>query len=147
MAVEFFEHIPSIYTKLRAIQEVGLGYLTLGQPCTTLSGGESQRIKLAAELAKRETGRTLYILDEPTTGLHFEDIRQLLDVINRLVDCGNTAIVIEHNLDVIKVADWIVDMGPEGGRDGGMVVAEGTPCDIANCLDSYTGCYLKDMCK
>ena len=147
MAVEFFEHIPSIYSKLRAIQEVGLGYLTLGQPCTTLSGGESQRIKLATELAKRETGRTLYILDEPTTGLHFEDIRQLLDVINRLVDCGNTAIVIEHNLDVIKVADWIVDMGPEGGRDGGMVVAEGTPCDIAKCPDSYTGHYLKDMCK
>ena len=147
MAVEFFEHIPSIYSKLRAIQEVGLGYLTLGQPCTTLSGGESQRIKLATELAKRETGRTLYILDEPTTGLHFEDIRQLLDVINRLVDCGNTAVVIEHNLDVIKVADWIVDMGPEGGRDGGMVVAEGTPCDIANCSDSYTGHYLKDMCK
>ena len=147
MAVEFFEHVPSIYTKLRAIQEVGLGYLTLGQPCTTLSGGESQRIKLATELAKRETGRTLYILDEPTTGLHFEDIRQLLDVINRLVDCGNTAIVIEHNLDVIKVADWIVDMGPEGGRDGGMVVAEGTPCDIAKCPDSYTGHYLKDMCK
>ena len=146
MAVEFFEHIPSIYSKLRAIQEVGLGYLTLGQPCTTLSGGESQRIKLATELAKRETGRTLYILDEPTTGLHFEDIRQLLDVINRLVDCGNTAIVIEHNLDVIKVADWIVDMGPEGGRDGGMVVAEGTPCDIAKCPDSYTGHYLKDMC-
>ena len=147
MAVEFFEHIPSIYSKLRAIQEVGLGYLTLGQPCTTLSGGESQRIKLATELAKRETGRTLYILDEPTTGLHFEDIRQLLDVINRLVDCGNTAVVIEHNLDVIKVADWIVDMGPEGGRDGGMVVAEGTPCDIAKCPDSYTGHYLKDMCK
>ena len=147
MAVEFFEHIPSIYTKLRAIQEVGLGYLTLGQPCTTLSGGESQRIKLAAELAKRETGRTLYILDEPTTGLHFEDIRQLLEVINRLVDCGNTAIVIEHNLDVIKVADWIIDMGPEGGRGGGMVVAEGTPCDIAKCAESYTGHYLKDMCK
>ena len=147
MAVEFFEHIPSIYSKLRAIQEVGLGYLTLGQPCTTLSGGESQRIKLATELAKRETGRTLYILDEPTTGLHFEDIRQLLDVINRLVDCGNTAIVIEHNLDVIKVADWIVDMGPEGGRDGGMVVAEGTPCDIAKCPDSYTGHYIKDVCK
>ena len=147
MAVEFFEHIPSIYTKLRAIQEVGLGYLTLGQPCTTLSGGESQRIKLAAELAKRETGRTLYILDEPTTGLHFEDIRQLLEVINRLVDCGNTAIVIEHNLDVIKVADWIIDMGPEGGRGGGMVVAEGTPCDIAKCEESYTGHYLKDMCK
>ena len=145
MAVEFFEHIPSIYTRLRAIQEVGLGYLTLGQPCTTLSGGESQRIKLAAELAKRETGRTLYILDEPTTGLHFEDIRLLLDVINRLVDCGNTAIVIEHNLDVVKVADWIVDMGPEGGRDGGMIVAEGTPEDVAKTESSYTGEYLKSM--
>ena len=145
MAVEFFEHIPSIYTKLRAIQEVGLGYLMLGQPCTTLSGGESQRIKLASELAKRETGRTLYILDEPTTGLHFEDIRLLLDVINRLVDCGNTAIVIEHNLDVVKVADWIVDMGPEGGRDGGMIVAEGTPEDVAQTAGSYTGEYLKTM--
>ena len=145
MAVEFFEHIPSIYQKLRAIQEVGLGYLTLGQPCTTLSGGESQRIKLAAELAKRDTGRTLYILDEPTTGLHFEDIRQLLDVINRLVDCGNTAIVIEHNLDVVKVADWIIDMGPEGGREGGRIVAEGTPEDIMNTAESYTGHYLRKM--
>ena len=145
MAVEFFEHVPNIYQKLRAIQQVGLGYLTLGQPCTTLSGGESQRIKLAAELAKRDTGRTLYILDEPTTGLHFEDIRQLLDVINRLVDCGNTAIVIEHNLDVVKVADWIIDMGPEGGREGGRVVAEGTPEDVAQVKESYTGHYLKDM--
>ena len=145
MAVEFFEHIPSIYTRLRAIQEVGLGYLTLGQPCTTLSGGESQRIKLATELSKRDTGRTLYILDEPTTGLHFEDIRQLLDVINRLVDYGNTAIVIEHNLDVIKVADWIIDVGPEGGRDGGMIVAEGTPQQIAQTSGSYTGEYLKEV--
>ncbi|MBE6219687.1 MAG: excinuclease ABC subunit UvrA [Rikenellaceae bacterium] len=143
MAVEFFENIPSIYQKLRAIQQVGLGYLTLGQPCTTLSGGESQRIKLASELAKRDTGRTLYILDEPTTGLHFEDIRQLLEVINRLVDCGNTAIVIEHNLDVVKVADWIIDMGPEGGRGGGRVVAEGTPDDVATNSDSFTGEYLK----
>ncbi len=142
MAVEFFENIPSIYQKLRAIQEVGLGYLTLGQPCTTLSGGESQRIKLATELAKRDTGRTLYLLDEPTTGLHFEDIRQLLSVINRLVDCGNTAVVIEHNLDVVKVADWIIDMGPEGGKDGGMIVAEGTPDDIMAVAESYTGQYL-----
>ncbi len=139
MAVEFFENIPSIWQKLHAIQQVGLGYLTLGQPCTMLSGGESQRIKLASELAKRDTGRTLYILDEPTTGLHFEDIRQLLDVINRLVDCGNTAIVIEHNLDVIKVADHIIDMGPEGGRDGGCVVAEGTPHDIASAAGSLHG--------
>ena len=145
MAVEFFEHIPAIYHKLRAIQEVGLGYLTLGQPCTTLSGGESQRIKLATELSKRETGRTLYILDEPTTGLHFEDIRQLLDVINRLVDCGNTAIVIEHNLDVIKVADWIIDMGPEGGSGGGQLVAEGTPEDIMKVEESYTGQFLKEL--
>ncbi len=145
MAVEFFENIPSIWLKLHAIQQVGLGYLTLGQPCTMLSGGESQRIKLASELAKRDTGRTLYILDEPTTGLHFEDIRQLLDVINRLVDCGNTAIVIEHNLDVIKVADHIIDMGPEGGRDGGCVVAEGTPHDIASAAGSYTGEFLRRM--
>ena len=142
MAVEFFEHIPSIYTKLKAIQQVGLGYLTLGQPCTTLSGGESQRIKLATELSKRDTGRTLYILDEPTTGLHFEDIRQLLDVINRLVDCGNTAIVIEHNLDVIRVADWIIDLGPEGGAGGGEIVAEGIPEDIKRSERSYTGKYL-----
>ena len=142
MAVEFFEHIPSIYTKLKAIQQVGLGYLTLGQPCTTLSGGESQRIKLATELSKRDTGRTLYILDEPTTGLHFEDIRQLLDVINRLVDCGNTAIVIEHNLDVVRVADWIIDLGPEGGKGGGEIVAEGTPEDIKRSERSYTGKYL-----
>lgn len=145
MAVEFFENIPSIWQKLHAIQQVGLGYLTLGQPCTMLSGGESQRIKLTSELAKRDTGRTLYILDEPTTGLHFEDIRQLLDVINRLVDCGNTAIVIEHNLDVIKVADHIIDMGPEGGRDGGCVVAEGTPHDIASAAGSYTGEFLRRM--
>ncbi|MBO5894737.1 MAG: excinuclease ABC subunit UvrA [Alistipes sp.] len=145
MAVEFFEHIPSIYQKLRAIQEVGLGYLTLGQPCTTLSGGESQRIKLATELSKRETGRTLYILDEPTTGLHFEDIRQLLDVINRLVDCGNTAIVIEHNLEVVKVADWIIDMGPEGGSGGGYVVTEGTPKEIIEVEGSYTGKYLREV--
>ena len=145
MAVEFFENIPAIYHKLRAIQEVGLGYLTLGQPCTTLSGGESQRIKLAAELAKRDTGRTLYILDEPTTGLHFEDIRQLLDVINRLVDCGNTAIVIEHNLDVIKVADWIIDVGPEGGRAGGEIIAEGTPEEIAKSDKSYTAQFLRDI--
>ena len=142
MAVEFFEHIPSIYMKLKAIQEVGLGYLTLGQPCTTLSGGESQRIKLATELSKRDTGRTLYILDEPTTGLHFEDIRQLLGVINRLVDCGNTAIVIEHNLDVVRVADWIIDLGPEGGKGGGEIVAEGTPAQIKASERSYTGKYL-----
>lgn len=145
MAVEFFENIPSIYQKLRAIQEVGLGYLTLGQPCTTLSGGESQRIKLSAELSKRDTGRTLYILDEPTTGLHFEDIRQLLEVLNKLVDRGNTVIVIEHNLDVVKVADHIIDIGPEGGAAGGRIVAAGTPHEIAATQGSYTGEFLRQM--
>lgn len=145
IAVDFFASIPSIYNKLKAIQDVGLGYLTLGQPCTTLSGGESQRIKLAAELSKQDTGHTLYILDEPTTGLHFEDIRQLLDVINKLVDRGNTAIVIEHNLDVIKVADHVIDIGPEGGAAGGHIVAQGTPHDIAQCEASATGIFLHDM--
>ena len=145
IAVDFFANIPNIYQKLKAIQDVGLGYLTLGQPCTTLSGGESQRIKLAAELSKSDTGRTLYILDEPTTGLHFEDIRQLLSVINKLVDRGNTAIVIEHNLDVIKVADHIIDIGPEGGAGGGRIVAQGTPKDIANSAESATGEFLRRM--
>ena len=145
IAVDFFASIPSIYNKLKAIQDVGLGYLTLGQPCTTLSGGESQRIKLAAELSKQDTGHTLYILDEPTTGLHFEDIRQLLGVINKLVDRGNTAIVIEHNLDVIKVADHVIDIGPEGGAAGGRIVAQGTPHDIAQCETSATGKFLHDM--
>ena len=144
-AVEFFENIPNIHQKLRAIQEVGLGYLTLGQPCTTLSGGESQRIKLAAELAKRDTGRTLYILDEPTTGLHFEDIRLLLEVLNKLADRGNTVIVIEHNLDVIKVADHLIDLGPEGGAGGGEILGTGTPHEVANCPQSYTGQFLKQM--
>ncbi|MBQ3259654.1 MAG: excinuclease ABC subunit UvrA, partial [Alistipes sp.] len=145
MAVEFFENIPTIYNKLRAIQEVGLGYLTLGQPCTTLSGGESQRIKLSSELSKRDTGSTLYILDEPTTGLHFEDIRQLLDVISKLVERGNTAIVIEHNLDVIKVADHLIDIGPEGGEAGGEIVATGTPAEVAACERSYTGAFLREI--
>ncbi len=145
MAVEFFENIPNIYQKLRAIQEVGLGYLTLGQPCTTLSGGESQRIKLASELSKRDTGRTLYILDEPTTGLHFEDIRLLLEVLNKLVDRGNTVIVIEHNLDVVKVADHLIDIGPEGGAAGGEVVATGTPHEVAHNPRSHTGQFLKKM--
>ena len=147
IAVDFFQNIPSIYQKLKAIQDVGLGYLTLGQPCTTLSGGESQRIKLAAELCKNDTGRTLYILDEPTTGLHFEDIRQLLGVINKLVDRGNTAIVIEHNLDVIKVADHIIDLGPEGGAGGGRVIATGTPHEIAACKQSATGEFLREILK
>ena len=145
IAVEFFGNIPTIYRKLKAIQDVGLGYLTLGQPCTTLSGGESQRIKLSAELSKNDTGRTLYILDEPTTGLHFEDIRQLLGVISKLVDKGNTAIVIEHNLDVIKVADHIIDMGPEGGAGGGRVLAVGTPSQVARCKESATGEFLTKM--
>ena len=145
IAVDFFANIPSIYQKLKAIQDVGLGYLTLGQPCTTLSGGESQRIKLAAELSKNDTGRTLYILDEPTTGLHFEDIRQLLAVINKLVDRGNTAIVIEHNLDVIKVADHIIDIGPEGGAGGGEIIAQGTPSEVAQSERSATGEFLRAM--
>ncbi|MBP3356884.1 MAG: excinuclease ABC subunit UvrA, partial [Rikenellaceae bacterium] len=143
MAVEFFESIPRIHAKLKAIQDVGLGYLTLGQPCTTLSGGESQRIKLASELAKIDTGRTLYILDEPTTGLHFEDIRQLLDVLDKLVERGNTVIVIEHNLDVIKYADHLIDIGPEGGAGGGRIVATGTPEEIARIPESHTGHYLR----
>lgn len=145
MAVEFFENIPNIYLKLKAIQDVGLGYLKLGQPCTTLSGGESQRIKLSSELSKRDTGRTLYILDEPTTGLHFEDIRQLLDVLNKLVDRGNTVVVIEHNLDVIKVADHLIDIGPEGGAAGGRIVAQGTPREVAQCEESHTGHFLERM--
>ena len=144
-AVEFFGAIPSIHMKLKAIQDVGLGYLTLGQPCTTLSGGESQRIKLSAELAKRDTGRTLYILDEPTTGLHFEDIRVLLGVLDKLVEKGNTVIVIEHNLDVIKVADYLIDIGPEGGREGGRLVACGTPEEVARIGESYTGRFLKPL--
>ena len=145
MAVEFFENIPAIHQKLKAIQEVGLGYLTLGQPCTTLSGGESQRIKLSSELSKRDTGRTLYILDEPTTGLHFEDVRQLLEVLDKLVDRGNTVIVIEHNLDVVKVADHLIDVGPEGGAAGGRIVATGTPHEVSLCPDSYTGQFLRKM--
>ncbi len=144
-AVEFFEPIPQIYTKLRAIQEVGLGYLKLGQPCTTLSGGESQRIKLAGELAKRDTGRTLYILDEPTTGLHFEDVRQLMKVVAKLADRGNSMLIIEHNLDVIKLADHIIDMGPDGGADGGQVIATGTPEEVAANPNSVTGQFLRDL--
>ncbi len=143
MAAEFFENIPVIYNKLRTLQSVGLGYITLGQPSTTLSGGESQRIKLASELSRKDTGRTLYLLDEPTTGLHFEDIRILMDVINKLVEKGNTVIVIEHNLDVIKMADYIIDMGPEGGRNGGTVLAVGTPEDIVKQGKGYTWQYLK----
>jgi excinuclease ABC subunit A len=146
-AVEFFKNIPAISKKLLAIKQVGLGYIRLGQPSTTLSGGESQRIKLAAELAKRDTGKTLYILDEPTTGLHFEDIRVLLDVLNRLVDRGNTMIVIEHNLEVIKIADYIIDLGAEGGQEGGNILCEGTPGEILSCKNSYTAAFLAKELK
>lgn len=142
--VEFFETIPSIAQKLRTLKEVGLGYITLGQSSTTLSGGESQRVKLSAELSKRDTGKTIYILDEPTTGLHFEDIRVLLEVINKLVDKGNTVVVIEHNLDVIKSADYIIDLGPEGGRDGGRILCFGTPEEVAECQESYTAIFLRE---
>jgi excinuclease ABC subunit A len=142
--VEFFETIPSIAQKLRTLQDVGLGYITLGQSSTTLSGGESQRVKLSAELSKRDTGKTIYILDEPTTGLHFEDIRVLLEVINKLVDKGNTVVVIEHNLDVIKSADHIIDLGPEGGRDGGRILCSGTPEEVAECSESYTAVFLRE---
>ena len=144
-AVEFFENVPQILNKIKVIQEVGLGYIKLGQSSTTLSGGESQRVKLATELSKRDTGKTLYILDEPTTGLHFEDIRVLMNVLNKLVDKGNTVIVIEHNLDVIKMADYIIDMGPEGGDRGGTVIAKGTPEEIVKVKKSYTGYYVKKM--
>ncbi len=144
-AAEFFEPITAIHRHLKTLTEVGLGYVRLGQPAPTLSGGEAQRVKLASELQKRSMGRTIYILDEPTTGLHFEDIRKLLGVINGLVDKGNTVLVIEHNLDIIKVSDWVVDMGPEGGNGGGMIVAEGTPEQIAAAPDSYTGQYLAGL--
>jgi excinuclease ABC subunit A len=142
-AVEFFENVPTILNKIKVLQDVGLGYIKLGQPSTTLSGGESQRVKLATELSKRDTGRTVYILDEPTTGLHFEDIRVLMNVLNRLVDKGNTVIVIEHNLDVIKQADYLIDMGPEGGRGGGTVLATGTPEEVAESKLGYTPPFLK----
>lgn len=144
-ANEFFENIPIVKRKLETLLEVGLGYIRLGQPATTFSGGEAQRIKLATELSKRPTGKTLYILDEPTTGLHFEDVRHLSEVLHTLVDRGNSMIVIEHNLDVIKQADWIVDMGPEGGDGGGLVIAEGVPKDVAKVKNSYTGQYLKKV--
>jgi excinuclease ABC subunit A len=143
MAVEFFANVPSIYHKIKTLQDVGLGYIRLGQQSTTLSGGEAQRVKLATELARRDTGQTLYILDEPTTGLHFEDVRVLLDVLNKLVDRGNTIIVIEHNLDVVKMADYIIDLGKEGGKAGGDILFSGSPEKLIECSDSYTGKYLK----
>jgi excinuclease ABC subunit A len=142
----FFEAVPAIKSKLQTLDDVGLDYIRLGQAATTLSGGEAQRVKLATELSRRATGRTLYILDEPTTGLHFADIAKLLEVLNRLVDQGNTVVIIEHNLDVIKTADWIVDLGPEGGDAGGRVVATGTPETVAAQADrSYTGQYLQSI--
>jgi excinuclease ABC subunit A len=144
-AAEFFEPINAIHRHLKTLVDVGLGYVRLGQPAPTLSGGEAQRVKLASELQKRSTGKTVYILDEPTTGLHFEDIRKLLGVINGLVDKGNTVIVIEHNLDVVKTADWILDMGPEGGNGGGLLLAEGMPEDIAEIEDSHTGRFLAEV--
>jgi excinuclease ABC subunit A len=144
-AEQFFEPIPAIHRYLRTLVDVGLGYVRLGQPAPTLSGGEAQRVKLASELQRRSTGRTVYVLDEPTTGLHFEDVRKLLAVLHKLVDNGNTVIVIEHNLDVIKTADWIVDMGPEGGSAGGTIVAAGTPEDVAGVPESHTGRFLRPL--
>jgi excinuclease ABC subunit A len=141
-AVEFFEHVPLIYRKIKTMQDVGLGYITLGQSSTTLSGGEAQRVKLSTELSKRDTGRTLFILDEPTTGLHFDDIKQLLSVLQSLVDKGNTVLVIEHNLDVIRTADWLIDVGPEGGAAGGEIVVEGTPEKVKKCPESHTGRFI-----
>lgn len=143
--LEFFEAVPTIARHLRTLNEVGLGYVRLGQSAPTLSGGEAQRVKLASELQKRSTGRTVYVLDEPTTGLHFEDISKLITVLSGLVDKGNTVIVIEHNLDVIKTADWVVDMGPEGGNGGGLVVAEGTPEQVASVPASHTGKFLQSI--
>ncbi|RYG33132.1 ATP-binding cassette domain-containing protein [bacterium] len=144
-ACDFFRPIPKIFRKLETLQEVGLGYIRMGQPATTLSGGEAQRIKLAAELSKRATGRTIYILDEPTTGLHFEDVNRLLTVLHRLVDTGNSVLVIEHNLDVIKTADWVIDMGPDGGDKGGELVASGPPEEVAKVERSHTGRFLRDI--
>jgi excinuclease ABC subunit A len=143
----FFESVPAIARFLKTLNDVGLGYVRLGQSAPTLSGGEAQRVKLATELQKRSTGRTIYVLDEPTTGLHFEDTRKLLLVLNRLVDSGNTVVVIEHNLDVIKCADWVIDMGPEGGAGGGQVIAEGTPEEVAKMKQSYTGQFLASVLK
>jgi excinuclease ABC subunit A len=146
-ALAFFSAIPAIERKLQTLMDVGLSYITLGQSAITLSGGEAQRVKLAKELSRRDTGSTLYILDEPTTGLHFQDIQQLLDVLQHLQQRGNTIIVIEHNLDVIKTADWIIDLGPEGGDQGGNLVAMGTPEQISKCKSSYTGKFLKPLLK
>jgi excinuclease ABC subunit A len=144
-ALEFFRHVPKIKRRLQALHDVGLDYIRLGQPATTLSGGEAQRVKLATELSKIATGRTLYILDEPTTGLHFADVQKLLEMLQRLVDSGNTVVVIEHNLDVIKTADYLIDLGPEGGEEGGKIVASGTPEKVARAKGSYTGRFLSEL--
>ena len=145
-ALDFFQHIPQIKRRLQALHDVGLDYIRLGQSATTLSGGEAQRVKLASELSKVATGRTLYILDEPTTGLHFADVQRLLEMLDRLVDAGNTVVVIEHNLDVIKTADWLIDLGPEGGDEGGEIVASGTPEQVAAAADrSHTGRFLAEI--
>jgi excinuclease ABC subunit A len=141
----FFDAVPALARKLQTLMDVGLSYIKLGQSATTLSGGEAQRVKLSRELSKRDTGKTLYILDEPTTGLHFADIQQLLDVLHRLRDHGNTVVVIEHNLDVIKTADWLVDLGPEGGSKGGQIIAVGTPEEVSEMKQSHTGFYLKPL--
>jgi excinuclease ABC subunit A len=146
-AVEFFEHQPKILRVARMLNDVGLGYITLGQHATTLSGGEAQRVKLAQELSKKDTGKTIYILDEPTTGLHFQDIQHLLDVLNKLVNKGNTVLIIEHNLDVIKVSDYVIDLGPEGGVQGGQIIAEGTPEQVAKVKASYTAKFLREELK
>ena len=143
--MSFFEPIPSIYRKIKTLYDVGLSYVKLGQPSTTLSGGEAQRIKLATELSRRSTGKTVYVLDEPTTGLHFADVHKLIDILHRLAEGGNTVIVIEHNLDVIKTADYIIDIGPEGGERGGTVIAQGTPEEVAKMPQSYTGYYIQKM--
>jgi len=144
-ALEFFRNVPGVSNRLQTLFDVGLGYIHLGQSATTLSGGEAQRVKLATELSRRATGRTLYILDEPTTGLHFADVEKLLEVLHRLVDSGNTVIVIEHNLDVVKTADWVIDLGPEGGKAGGHIVAQGTPEHVAKDKRSFTGRYLREL--
>jgi len=146
-ALKFFYNIPSIKNKLQTLYDVGLGYITLGQPATTLSGGEAQRVKLATELSKRPTGKTLYILDEPTTGLHTYDVDKLVTILQRLADSGNSVVLIEHNLDVIKIADHIIDIGPEGGDKGGNIVAQGTPEEVAKCEGSYTGKALLEILK
>jgi excinuclease ABC subunit A len=144
-AVDFFKNVPKIHRRMQTLYDVGLGYIKLGQPATELSGGEAQRVKLATELSRRSNGKTLYLLDEPTTGLHFEDIRKLLTVLERLVDAGDTVIVIEHNLDVVKTADYVIDLGPEGGQGGGTIVAQGTPEEVSKVPESYTGQFLEKV--